>query len=216
MSQWIALIVTLPLLFIAQLFCIFLHELGHATAAWLCGWTPILVKTGGGTAGRSFMLRGIEFRFAPSPFTGLTQMYAIKARLFRTIAIAGPLVTAVLIVAIWWALSADRMLIPSWISNTLLWLLFLQLSVFAGSLLPHMARVDGLMYPSDSLLAWQSLTMKRKDVPSHLLGHAYWAAETYLKRGQMKQAESLLASAVTGNAGMNAMNASVLWLHLLL
>jgi len=220
MAYGLSVLLFFIVLLAGQFIGVLLHELGHIGTAWLSGWRPLIIKVGAGRVWWSFTVRDLEFRFAAWPFSGLAQAYADSPSYYRTkrffFSIAGPLVTTGLLLMIWRLSSLPQIAAVEGVIPALAWFALLQASMLLGSIFPHMAKIDGLVFPNDSLQAWQSLTMKKSEIEAQILGHAVWAATVFLNRGQTERACKLVESAAIGQPKTTLMNARVLWLHLLM
>lgn len=63
---------------------IFLHELGHLSAAWLVGWTPFVFRVGGGRLLLGWRCGELSLQVGRNVFFGYVRAAANSPQLFRT------------------------------------------------------------------------------------------------------------------------------------
>jgi tetratricopeptide (TPR) repeat protein len=220
MDSWLDFILFIAVLVGGQFVAIALHELGHAVAAWACQWKLLVLKVGGGPVLFSFMWRDLQFCWSPWPISGLVRAHTSTRTFFRLkqflFYAGGPLASCAVLVGTIHLFSRLPEWAPEWLTFGLGNLVFLQIALLAGSLIPHQAKVDGEFLSNDMLGMWRTAFLKKQDVNHHVLGTAIGAGKIYLERKQVDRAQTLVESVAMQILELKRVSARILWVHVLL
>jgi thioredoxin-like negative regulator of GroEL len=183
---------------LAQFANIAIHELGHVLIAKLLGWRVDEVRIGKGEKPWIIRRGGFRLKLCAWPSGGWAMVRPRTASWFRTryflIVLAGP-VASLLVFAGFLALGSGFFAEPlsiAWQLST-----WVALGFFVCSVWPHQTEMYGHQVPSDGLLLWQILRMKRDQIAqnffAHELGRVVWLIENEQPREARDQAKRVLA-----------------------
>lgn len=85
--------------------------------------------------------------------------------------------------------------------------------LFLGVTWPHLVRISGHLLPSDGMVIWTTLRMKRAEVPPHLVAHRHGLARALLYRGEIPRARDALRVAAAAFGDLLPLDQ--FWVHLL-
>lgn len=218
MADWFVFVLLVVAAYGAVMVAIFLHEAGHAVAAWAFGWKVLEIRIGSGRVVKSVSLGDLEIVWRFDPFAGLSRILLTDASRWKLliVALSGPLVTLAIWVGLWKICSTFTAETPWWLTSVAICLLVAGGFSLLYSLVPHRPTLDGVVGANDMLQAIQTLTVKREELERRVERSVVDAAQIYARRGQTKRGQMLIENHVQNRRGTDLLISRIVGIHFLL